>query len=85
MPNLDKFTDEYIKSTPTETLNQERKALIRHHVAVQAVTTAMKAELARRGEEQHAANEVERMDEVKRAALEKALKNARTTGAGKVS
>ena len=85
MPDPAKFTEDYIAKTDSETLNQERKELIRHYTACQTAASKLREALAARGEVEHAAEELARMSSAKRDAIRKALGSAKTTGSGKVS
>lgn len=82
--DLKKFTPDYIAATDTETLNSERKKLIRATCQLQELTRAMREELVRRGEEKAAEDHVAQMSDVKRAAVEKALAKSKTSGQGSV-
>jgi hypothetical protein len=85
MPNLEKFTPEYIANTDTETLNAERKELIHFYAEAQALARTLREELVRRGEEAKAAEDLAAMSPARRVAIERAIANSKTTGTGTVS
>lgn len=83
--DLSKFTAEYIAEAPAAELNAERKALIRHMKECHVLATLMRTRLVEEGEEQHAADIIDKMGIRQKRALERALSKSKTTGTGTVS